>query len=228
MSQEMRYSEPNPDLYSPKWMDRYDLLIVRLSHLLAWRVPNRTLCALYDRNIGGRHLEVGPGSGYFLDHMSPAAVSRVKELRLLDLNPAPLAHTRARLEPKFGRAILHEADALQKWPFEDGSLDSVGSTMVLHCLPRPSMLGKAVVFEQAARVLRPGGRFFGCTILAGGEGITQNWLARRLMATYNSKENTFHNSGDTLEDLRSVAEKYLDDVTVTAHGTVGVWEGTAR
>src|SRR5579859_6163879 len=76
-------------VYSPIVLSLYDLVVVHLSCRHVWRCPSSQLRALYGRNLGPRHLDVGPGSGYYLDR-SPFPVDE-PEVTLLDLNPSSLA-----------------------------------------------------------------------------------------------------------------------------------------
>jgi len=55
-------------LYSPWFLAIYDLLVLGLYTNLVWRCPTRHLVQQYTHHIGRRHLDVGPGTGYFLEH----------------------------------------------------------------------------------------------------------------------------------------------------------------
>jgi SAM-dependent methyltransferase len=79
-----------------------------------------------------------------------------------DLSPAMLARARARAEKRGLREIRFvEADATAI-PLADGSADLFLSYWGLHCFPDP----RAAV-EEAARVLRPGGRLVGSCFVRG-------------------------------------------------------------
>ena len=219
-------SEPNGAIYNPRvlrWI--YTPVAITFSHRLAWKVPNRLLHRNHSNYAGGTHLSVGPGNGYFLSRLPRR--TRLRRLHLLDLNPACLRVAGDRLAERF-RVYLHHADALRGWPLPPASLDSVDAHMMVHTLPGNSIGDKAVLFAEAARVLRPGGAFFGATILASGAGVRHGWLARRLMRLYNSQQNTFSNTGDTAEDLTHVLEEHFTSVDLRVAGCVGVWTAVAR
>jgi hypothetical protein len=46
----------------------YDPLVVHLTNRFLWRCPIKRILALYSEHLTGRHLEVGPGTGWFLAH----------------------------------------------------------------------------------------------------------------------------------------------------------------
>ena len=103
--------EAGQAVYSPFVLHVYDWVVLGLSNSLLWRCPTTVLRALYDRNITARHLDVGVGTGYFLDKAKwPVANPAIT---LLDLNPNPLraaAKRIARFSPetirgKYSRAV---------------------------------------------------------------------------------------------------------------------------
>ncbi len=98
--------------------------------------------------VSGDVLEVGGGNGANL-RFFPA------DARLTFLEPNPhMARRLLRRAEKLGREVTIAEDVGEQIPFEDGSFDTVLTTLVL-CTVRDL---DAVVAE-ARRVLRPGGRF---------------------------------------------------------------------
>src|ERR1700736_304370 len=80
--------------YSPAFLKIYDPFVLGLYATWVWRCPTRLLVEHYSRHIGRRHLDVGPGTGYFLQHASlPANL----DLLLLDPNADVLEHASRRL-----------------------------------------------------------------------------------------------------------------------------------
>lgn len=150
-------------VYSCSVLRIYDLWVLAFSCRLIWRCPKSLMLANYNYNVGRRHLDVGVGTGYFLDHCRfPDGES---EVTLVDLNPVVLAANKVRLARY--RPVQVHADALQPLPLPTQTYDSVGLNFLLHCLPGP-WARKSAVFANAARALRPGGRVIGSTILAAG------------------------------------------------------------
>ncbi|TDQ53028.1 class I SAM-dependent methyltransferase [Actinorugispora endophytica] len=214
-------NEKNEGLYSAKLLGFvYTPYVIRFSHRFAWQVPNSVLHRNHADNIGANHLTVGPGNGYFLSKLPPSTALR--SLTLMDLNATCLKVAGDRLRGRFDVRTV-EQDALKPWPVAEGSLDSVDCHMMLHTVRGSSMLDKEGLIAEAAKALRPGGRFIGATILAKGEGVVLNGLATRLMNAYNGQSNTFANANDSSEDLRALLEKHFSEVRYEVHGCTGVW-----
>ncbi|MEE9598728.1 MAG: class I SAM-dependent methyltransferase, partial [Acidiferrobacterales bacterium] len=132
--------EAGQAVYTPKTFAVHDLFVHGLSNQAVWRCPTRRLQALYDRNVAARHLDVGVGTGYFLDK-ARWPVER-PAITLVDLNEHSLKAAADRIE-RFGPDSVR-ANVLE--PLHDiGRFDSVGLCYLLHCLPGtlPPILAQA-------------------------------------------------------------------------------------
>ncbi|GLU47177.1 class I SAM-dependent methyltransferase [Nocardiopsis ansamitocini] len=217
-------NEKNEGLYSPGVLGKfYTPYVIWFSHRAAWGVSNKALHDNHRTHIGQNHLTVGPGNGYFLAKL-PASTP-LRTLRLLDLNRTCLDFTTQRVGRRFDTSTI-EQDALAAWPVDDGTLDSVDCHMMIHTLRGDIIGDKEELVAQAARVLKPGGVFFGATILAQGPDVRPNALARKLMALYNGQSNTFSNANDSSSDLKKVLERHFSRVEFEVQGCTGVWVAT--
>jgi SAM-dependent methyltransferase len=202
--------------YTPLVLRVYDTVVLRISNRWVWRCPTAKLVGHYEANVGAHHVDAGPGTGYFLD---VAALPQLRRLVLIDPNPAVLDHAGRRLA-QFDPELL-EANVLV--PIDHpGGADSVACNYVLHCLPGP-FREKAAAIANLTRLLRPGGVFFGATILAEPEGQTA--VSRRLLRIYNRK-GIFGNAADIRSELEGVLAGNLTDVEIEVHGAVAVFRGT--
>lgn len=209
--------EAGAAVYNRATLLAYDLWVLGLSNRFAWHCPTALLLAHFDRHVGGRHLDIGVGTGYLLAHCR-FPVSR-PELVLADLNPASLAaaaHRIRRLQPRTHRINVLEPFALPEAPF-----DSVSMNYLLHCLPG-NLEEKAAAIGNAAAQLRAGGVLFGATIL--GEGVRHNAFGRTLMRAYN-RRGIFSNYGDSAVLLGDVLRRHLHDVEVRLEGKVALFAG---
>lgn len=148
-------------VYTPWTLRAYDAFVLGFSNRFLWRCPTPRLLDLYRRNVAAQHLDIGVGTGYFLDK-TPWPVAH-PEITLMDLNPHSLAAAARRIARYRPRAII--GNALEPLTVE-GPFSSVGLNYLLHCLPG-TLREKAVIFDHLRAVLAPGARVFGATILQG-------------------------------------------------------------
>lgn len=197
----------------------YDLAILGYFSRFAWRCPARRIVAHYDTHVSANHLDVGVGTGYFLDKCRFPDDGDPPRLALLDLNTNCLeaASKRvARLEPE-----LIAANVLEPIAYDGPGFDSIGLNYVLHCLPG-DMPSKAVAFDHLLAHANPGASLFGATLLH--DGVRRNWLARQVMAR-NNANGIFSNTGDSLDNLQSALAARLSDSSVEVVGCVAVFSG---
>lgn len=211
-------------VYTSRFLSVYDLVVLGWFSTAAWRCRAAVLTGHYDTYVSANHLDVGVGTGYFLDHCTfPTPRPR---LALMDLNPACLAAASrrvSRFEPE-----IQLVDVLEPiGPQLDGDVagfDSIGMTYLLHCLPG-DMTTKTAVFEHLLALANPGATVFGATLLAGG--VRRNWYARQVMA-FNNRRGIFSNAGDDLAGLEAALNEHLDAASIRIVGCVALFAGTAR
>jgi SAM-dependent methyltransferase len=180
-------------VYTPRMLRLYDLLVLGVSNRFIWNCPTARLLQLYNDNISDNHLDVGVGTGYYLDRCRfPSDRPRIT---LLDMNPNCLQATAARISRY--SPVCRQANIFEPLDFGDAKFGSIGLNYVLHCLPG-TLQDKLVAVSHLADLLTPGGVLFGSTLLSGG--VSRGWPARRLMEFYNRKE-IFSNTGDDLATL---------------------------
>ena len=158
--------------YTPFFLRIYDPLILGVITPLVWRCPTSRLVAAYRRHLGQRHLDVGPGTGYFLER---AGMPDGTPVTLLDPNAHVLDHASRRLRHLDITTV--EADVCKPLPVHR-AFDSAALNGVLHCLPGP-LPRKAAAVDHVAAVLSPTGVLFGASILGLSAGHT--WLSRGIL-----------------------------------------------
>jgi SAM-dependent methyltransferase len=178
-----------------------------------WHCPVKHLTAGYRRNIRGRHLDVGPGTGYFLEK-SRLAVGT--PLTIVDPNPNVLRHVTRRLRDIPVTAV--EADVLKPLPVE-GPFESAALNLVLHCLPGPPEQKERAIANVAA-VLARDGVLFGATVL--GRSGNHSWIARRVLDLFN-RRGAFDNLADSEEWLRSALGRSFESVEVEVVGSAAIF-----
>lgn len=207
--------EAGQAVYSRKILSAYDLLVLGVSNRWIWQCPSARIEAHYSRHLSANHLDVGVGTGYFLDRCRyPQAAPRIA---LMDLNDNSLAFASnriARYHPETYRQNILEP---VKAPIP--AFDSIGINYLLHCLPG-TIAGKALVFDHLRPLMKPGARLFGSTLLQGG--VERGWAARRLMEIYNRK-GIFCNSADDLDGLRTELGHRFHHVDIEVVGCVALF-----
>jgi 2-polyprenyl-3-methyl-5-hydroxy-6-metoxy-1,4-benzoquinol methylase len=195
----------------------YDFGVIYLSHRFIWKCPAQRLEEHYSAHVTANHLEVGAGTGYFLDRCR--FPSQPPRIALMDLNPGPLEFASQHLNryhPETYRRNILEPISIDAERF-----DSVGINDVLHCLPG-SIESKAVAFDHLKALMNPDAVLFGSTLLQGG--VARNWVARRLMNVYN-KRGIFSNQHDSLEGLKRALNQRFREVSVEAVGCSALFSG---
>lgn len=211
-------SEAGAAVYSKNVLSIYDPFVLGFSSTFAWRSPSHHTTEFYDHYVTNRHLDVGVGTGYFLDNCTFPGPE--PEVVLLDMNANSLAATAERLErynPK-----TYTADILEPLVMDEAPFTSIGLSLLFHCLSGSFPEKAETVFGNLKPYLAPGGTLFGTTILGGG--VTPNPLARVLMQIYNNK-GIFSNSADTLGNLEAALKSSFANYSVRQTGLVAFFTG---
>lgn len=207
--------EAGQAIYTKRMLFYYDLRVLWLSNPLIWRCPTSRLLAHYDRFITTNHLDVGVGSGYYLDKCQFCAPN--PRIALMDLNANSLAFAADRIARYHPQTIL--CNVLEPISFDGPPFDSVGVNYLLHCLPG-DMAAKCCAFDHLRSLMAPGAVIFGSTLLQ--DGVEINIAARALMAHYNFY-GVFSNTRDSLEMLRQELEKRFTAVSIEIMGCVALF-----
>lgn len=206
--------------YSRRVLSIYDIVVLGISNRWIWRCPTALLERLYRDNLADTHLDIGVGTGYFLDNVPFPAEK--PQITLLDPNSNCLDEAANRITRYQPKTVV--GDALLPLP-DMGRFGSIGLNYVLHCLPG-TMAEKTVIFDHVIPHLEPNGVLFGSTIVHddGVQGeAPRSFLARRLMAAYNAK-GIFGNEQDTQAGLLQALEARFGDVKTSRHGCVVLFE----
>ena len=198
-----------------RWLLKaYDRLIIGRIGPFVWRCPGPPLLGNYERNIRDGHLDVGPGTGWFLLRSGLPEGARVT---IMDPNTTVLDFAAAKL----GRFHLDvvEADVCKPLPMS-GPFQSAAINLVIHCLPGPQSR-KAGAVANVASVLAPDGVLFGATVL--GEAGPHSRLARRVLHAFN-RQGGFDNLDDSETAVRAMLEASFRQVHLEVVGSVAVFE----
>lgn len=206
--------------YTPGLLRVYDRIVLGIYSRFLWRCSPNHLQWHFDRHISSNHLDVGVGTGRFLDRA--AFPSAAPQIVLMDMNNNALEHASRRLARY--RPIVVQHNALEPISSQLAPFNSISINYLLHCIPG-TLLQKAIVFENLMDVLKPGGLIFGATILTHGvpvSPLTRPWLSLFL------KTGIMNNEADSLADLKTVLAKVLERPELSVRGMVGLFSGQKR
>ena len=212
-------------VYTPLSLAFYDLAVLGFSNSFVWQCSSHVLLDFYNEHISDTHLDIGVGTGYFLDRCR--FPSTAPKIALFDLNPHSLAKSAKRLRRYHPSCYMGNAlqpIALQGIDIGMSGFDSISLNYLLHCLPG-NLASKSIVFENVKPLLREGGIIFGSTIL--GEGVRHNPLAKQLMKIYNAK-GIFSNLSDRQSDLEAGLDAHFHEHTIRVAGCVALFSARKR
>jgi len=202
--------------YTRTFLRVYDAVILGVLTRFVWRCPAPRLVEEYRRHIRNGHLDVGPGTGYFIER---AGLPNGSQVTLLDPNQNVLDYASRRLGHLDVTAV--QADVLKPLPVP-GPFSSAALHGVIHCLPGP-LARKAAAVANVAAVLAPDGVLFGMSIL--GSAGPQTWLSRRVLASVN-RRGTFDNLADTEEGLSEILTASFENVELETVGSALIFAAT--
>ena len=204
----------------------YDAFVLRFTASYAWCCPVSTILQpLFNKHMTTSRatLDIGVGSGFYLEH---APFSPDTTVTLLDLNHNSLKRASDRLHEAHP-AVQYKsvyADVMDPATCSAGKLggpfDSISLMYLLHCLPGPAA-GKAATLVRLRHLLTKEGTLFGCTNL--GKGVELNWIARAVLALYNSS-GVFENYEDDAESFVQPLKEAFEIVEWKVVGTTLIFE----
>ena len=146
---------------SPFVLRTYDWVVLGFSNRLVWRCPTSEVLRLYDLLVSSRHLDIGVGTGYFLDKAAWPTANPV--ITLVDLNENSLALEALRIKryaPQTWCAPTRWEPLSLSLPLPAiGGFDSCGSARNTSSTPGMALHpSKAIVLDHVAAAPRAGAR----------------------------------------------------------------------
>ena len=202
-------------LYTRPFLFIYDWFALGYGCHWLWNCPSRHILEMYDKHVTVNHLDIGVGTGYFMDKCRfPSPRPR---LVLMDLNRNSLNMAKRRLSRY--NPVAYQRNALEPFNINEAPFDSVGIVNLLHCLPG-NMKTKSIVFRNTLEVLNPGGTLFGSTIMPSK--VRKNRLSEFTLKRVNQR-GIMTNLDDTAEDLKEQLDRYFSESSVTVIGYVALF-----
>lgn len=168
----------------------YDFLVNDINCNYVWRCNKSNIFNLYKNNIKLNHLEIGPGSGYFLMQNYNL---KIRNLYLMDINQPILNESKNNLKSKYSNIQVINHDIFKK-PIKIENLESVGINYVLHCVPG----NLEYKFENLLKNLPINVNIFGATVINNSD--KQTYLSKTELYFLNNR-GIFNNHQDYSEDF---------------------------
>jgi len=172
-----------------KSLKLYDYLVNDINCSYAWRCHKSNIFENYKNNIKTNHLEIGPGTGYFLKNNY-----NIKKLYLMDINDDTLNFSKSNLSENYQVETINHNIFKDKLEIKD--LESIGLNYVLHCVPgrlEDNIDNLINNLETNNKV-----NFFGATVVS--DKILQNRLST-IELFFLNKYNIFNNEMDISKNL---------------------------
>lgn len=215
-----REVEDGQAVYSRSILSIYDLWVLGVSNSFIWRCPTRHIMEYFNAHVTSNHLDVGVGTGYYLDKGKfPEGSPRIG---LMDLNQNSLEESARRISrysPQKYRVNVLDEIKLNIEPY-----DSVSLNYLFHCLPG-DLEQKLVVLDNLKPYVKREGVIFGSTIVSNAERTSS--VAVKLMSVYN-KKGIFCNSADTSEALENYLGENYEEFETLKRGCVVLFSAKGR
>ena len=108
-------------IYSKPFLSVYDLYVLGFSNTFVWQCPSRLILDFYNAHVSGKHLDVGVGTGYFLDKCK--FPTQHPTIVLADINTNCLQITAKRLQRY--SPTTHIANVLELLQIGAADFDSI-------------------------------------------------------------------------------------------------------
>jgi len=203
-------------IYNEFMLRFYDLTVLQISNKFIWRCPTENLLDFFNKHITSNHLDIGVGTGYYLDKC--IFPSKNPRIGLMDISSGSLKATQKRIN-RYSPESYHQ-NILEKITAEIEPFQSISMNYLIHCIPG-NMDEKLKIFENVQKILLPNGIIFGSTLIFDEN---QNRIAKKLMQKYNEK-GIFNNYHDSREGLEKNLAKYFNHFETQKIGSAILFTG---
>ena len=114
-------------------IQKYDKIVNDINCEKVWKCSQKHIIKNYNSNITPQHIEIGPGTGYFLKKEN-LDVS-LNKLTLIDVNSKILNYSKSNLKCDYSNIDVITHDLFTSEIPRDIPFTSVGINYVLHCVP---------------------------------------------------------------------------------------------
>ena len=210
--------EAGQAVYTKQTLAIYNFVVLGVSNRFLWKCPTQRLLAQYNQWVTNNHLDVGVGTGYFLDQCQFRSPS--PRIALMDLNNKVLEFTFQKISRYSPETYC--CNVLEPISFNIPT-NSILLVLTICFIRLPGTIeSKSCALDHLKTLMNPNAVLFGSTIL--GRGVKCNWFVQQLMTIYNQK-GIFSNKQDDLKGLERELKRRFKDVSVEIVGCVALFSG---
>lgn len=122
----------NRSNFISKSLQLYDVFVNEINCKYIWSCDKSKIFNLYQKNVRPNHVEIGPGTGYYLK----PSMHKIKNLSLVDINQDILDYSQKKLKEDNCNIETFRINLFSnptKFTITENS--SIGVNCVLHCIP---------------------------------------------------------------------------------------------
>ena len=198
-------------IYSTPILRIYDWLVPKVLNRFIWKCDTQLLVEQYTTQVGKRHIDLGPGTGYFLRRFADQKPHRFESLLLVDESQASLDHATkvlGDLGPRRMKLDLTNRESVMQLSSERAN--SVSASYLIHCLPR-GLRDSEAMLEVISHVIGSNGVLFGSVILPD---LARCRIRSRICCWMLNLPGVFGNKSDSLAELKSQLARHFSNCEV--------------
>lgn len=190
----------------------YDYLVNNINCNIVWKCNQNKIIQHYDSNITNNHIEIGPGTGYFLKK------NQYNTLQLIDINNDILEDSSKNLEAISKKIDTHCHNIFSCSSSHINPSRSIGLTYVLHCVPGKIENNLNTMIQN---IQFDNYNLFGASVVQ--DPVETNILAETELLWLN-RLGIFNNENDTYSGLHEYLEESGMEYNLRLEGYVAIFD----
>lgn len=179
--------------------NNYDYLVNNINCKYVWKCDQRYIKKLYANNITNKHIEIGPGTGYFIKKY------QFNNLHLVDINQDILDNSKKNIINNCQNIKIHNQNIFEYNNKINEDITSIGMSYVLHCVPN----NLDISLDNLVENIKTNNQvtIFGSTVIPN----KKDFLAMTEIYTLNTL-GIFNNINHNKEQLEYIINKYNGNI----------------
>ena len=185
-------------------LNNYDYFVNNLNCKYVWNCNQNIIKDLYKNNLSKNHIEIGPGTGYFLKQ------NQFDSLYLLDINNDILNDSFKNLKNNSKKIVKINKNIFNKNnQIKINNVNSIGLSYVLHCVPNTLDISLNYLVNN---LNKKDVTLFGSTVIP-----TNTHILASSELFFLNKLGIFNNLNHNLEQLKNFSKNYDHEINVVGN-----------